>query len=347
MKKTVYSIMFCLLFFALVFPSAANALVRLKNVSQSGTGSTGTIRIELNGDYDRSKVKIDYETDHISFMMNDAFVMPVKKVFKSSSAKSSVLKMEASMVPSTKRSGGTVKLNIYFRVPIETIKKTGLLSGRGNVLNFNYKTAGEVKETAVTATNDEPSGQSDTQAPSIPESGIQDNGDQNIKPNVVAEARTKDIESKLSGGEEQPDSASGEETGLWTKIMVFKGMLLKFIKIAAVLLGVVVFLFLGLFFFKRYSEQKGSSSSTITDFSGLSKANTMLNTGIRVINSFDLEEDKKLYIIEVSGERMLIGSSKQSVTMITKLSGPEQAEGIDQEHEAIMRSRLKDKLRNL
>ena len=73
----------------------------------------------------------------------------------------------------------------------------------------------------------------------------------------------------------------------------------------------------------------------------------MLNTGIRVISSFNLEDDKKLYIIEVSGERMLVGTSKQSVTMITKLSGPEQTENIDQEHEAIMRSRLKDKLRNL
>jgi flagellar biogenesis protein FliO len=342
MRKNIFTTLLYLLFLAFIFPSTASALVRLKNVSQSGIGNTGTIRIELNGDYDRSKVKINYESDHVSFMLSDAFVMPVKKVFKSSSAKASVSKMEASMVPSSRRSGGTVKLNVYFRVPVETIKKTGSLSGKGNLLNFNYKTTGEIKE----AVSDANSGPAEEQSPSIPGSGLQDNGDQSIAPNPVAEAKTKEIESKFGGNGEDEDVSSVEASGLWSKLAAFKSMVFRITKIAGVLLGVVVLLVLSLFFFKRYNEQRRSPSSP-HGLGDMSRGDTILNSGISVVSSFNLEDDKKLYIIEISGERMLIGTSKQSVTMITKLSGSEQAEEISQEHEAIMRSRLKDKLRNL
>ena len=353
MKKTACCLLLSLI---AVIPSTAFALVRLKNVTQSGLGNLGTVKIELNGDYDRSKIKISYESDHLALIMNDAFVMPVKKIFKSSSPKSSILKMEANMVPSTKKSGGTVKLNIYFRVPIETIKKTGALSGSGKIITFNYKMVGDAKEATTGAidkntepVNKEVSGtESSTTVKteknvisSIPTTGIQDNGDQAVKTDPSIEAKTKEVESKITD--------SGEKGLLGHSS--FRTLIFKFIKIAGGLLGVIVLLFLALFFFKKRSEQKTQApvykQPSMPNETFLRPASS--NTGsIKILSSSVLEDDKKLYIIEIYGERMLIGTSKNSIAMITKINDKEQQmEDLDHEQESIMRSRLKDKLRNL
>ncbi|MEI6079056.1 MAG: flagellar biosynthetic protein FliO [bacterium] len=354
MKRTVCSL---LLLSAFLFPSIAHALVKLKDVSQSGMGNTGTIRIEMNGSYERSKVKITYESDHLSLIMGDAFIIPIKKIFKSSSAKSSILKMEASMVPSAKRSGGTVKLNIYFRVPIDTIKKTGSLSGKGNILTFSYKTLSDTKEVvpavapAVVETKT-PTAEVKGPAPSIPEAGLQDNGDNAIKKDTVAEAKTKEIEEKIGEAQIKTDR------NIWTRVLSLRGLIFKLVKIGAVLVGVIVLLFLALFFFKKRSEQSSNVSSskqpasvsrptTSPDMIDLLRTNTAFGNSIKVLSSFSLEDDKRLHIIEIMGERMLIGTSKTSISMITKLGNFEKAEEVNHDHEAVMRSRLKDKLRNL
>ena len=351
MKRTVCSL---LLLSAFLFPSIAHALVKLKDVSQSGMGNTGTIRIEMNGSYERSKIKVNYESDHLSLIMPDAFIIPIKKIFKSSSAKSSILKMEASMVPSTKRSGGTVKLNIYFRVPIDTIKKTGLLSGRGNILTFSYKTLSDTKEVvpAAQAVVETKIPEAKGPTPSIPESGLQDNGDNTIKKDAVAEAKTKEIEEKIGEAQVKTDR------NIWTRVLSLRGLIFKLVKIGAVLIGVIVLLFLALFFFKKRSEQSCNVSSskqpasvsrptTSPDMIDLLRTNTAFGNSIKVLSSFSLEDDKRLHIIEIMGERLLIGTSKNSISMITKLGNFDKVEEINHDHEAVMRSRLKDKLRNL
>jgi len=264
--------------------------------------------------------------------------------------------MEANMVPSTKKMGGTVKLNIYFRVPIETIKKTGSLSGSGKVITFNYKMTGDIKETVPVVdkvtepVNKEVSNKENNtsakdekkKAETVPIAGIQDNGDQAVKADPTIDAKTKEVEAKVEN--------TGEK-GLLAHSS-FRTLIFKFIKIAGGLLGVIVLFFLALFFFKKRAEQRTQAPSykqpSTPNETFLRPASSSNGGSIKILSSSVLEDDKKLYIIEIYGERMLIGTSRNSIAMITKINDKEQQlEGLDNEQESIMRSRLKDKLRNL
>lgn len=325
MKKVVG-----LIFVFLLIPSIANALVKIKDVTQSGVGNSGTIKIELNGDYDKSKIKVVYETDHLSLIMNDTFVIPVKRVFKSSSDKSSVSKMEAIMIPITKRSGGTVKLNVYFRLPLELIKKTGSVSGNGKIVTFNYKTVSDQKEAVPVVTTQVQSNTKEVDSTQLPEAGIQDNGDNTISKNPISEDRAKNIEEKTEPLKENIKRVSG-----------FKNILFKFVKIAGALVGFVVVIVLTLFFFKKRSENKVEKKV-------YTPSNVSYDNGIKVISNSVIDGDKKIFVLDVYGERLLVGTSKHSITLITKLKAKEQpTEETNYEQEVMMRSRLKDKLRNL
>lgn len=325
MKKVVG-----LIFVFLLIPSIANALVKIKDVTQSGVGNSGTIKIELNGDYDKSKIKVVYETDHLSLIMNDTFVIPVKRVFKSSSDKSSVSKMEAIMIPITKRSGGTVKLNVYFRLPLELIKKTGSVSGNGKIVTFNYKTVSDQKEAVPVVTTQVQSNTKEVDSTQLPEAGIQDNGDNTISKNPISEDRAKNIEEKTEPLKENIKRVSG-----------FKNILFKFVKIAGALVGFVVVIVLTLFFFKKRSENKVEKKV-------YTPSNVSYDNGIKVISNSVIDGDKKIFVLDVYGERLLVGTSKHSITLITKLKAKEQpTEETSYEQEVMMRSRLKDKLRNL
>lgn len=325
MKRVV-----CIIFVFLLIPSIANALVKIKDVTQSGVGNSGTIKIELNGDYDKSKVKIVYETDHLSLIMNDTFVMPVKRIFKSSSDKSSVSKMEASMIPITKRSGGTVKLNVYFRLPLELIKRTGSLSGNGKIVTFNYKTVSDQKDLASVVATQVQANTKEAEPTLVTEAGIQDNGDNTISKDPIAEERTKNIEEKIEPLKENIK-----------RVSTFKNLLFKFVKIAGALVGLVVVVVLALFFFKKRSENKIEKKA-------YTPSSVSYDNSIKVVNSSIIDGDKKIFVVDVYGERILVGTSRHSITMITKLKAKEQlTEETNYEQEAIMRSRLKDKLRNL
>ena len=111
--------------------------VKLKSVVQTGTGKSGNIRIEFNNRYSKSDITVNYLADRVDLIIPNAFVVPVKRVFKGSSSKASVIKMEAANI-----SGRSLKLSIYFRgIPIDIIKKTAKLTSDDNIVSFNYFTS--------------------------------------------------------------------------------------------------------------------------------------------------------------------------------------------------------------
>jgi len=313
MKK----ILFTVLSFLLVYPSVCLGTVRIKNVSQTGSGSTGTIKIELNGKYNASNAKLSYAPERVDITLPDAFVLPVKRVFKSSSAKSSVAKIEAVLMP-----GKSTRVSVHFRnVPIDVIKKTGDISSDGNSIVFNYSTSLDAKP--VDATPETKVNSTVAAAVSVDQTPktIQDNGD-----NLNAQ---KDVAGpKVSeAGENIPTKKFGIAV-IW-----------KFIKFMFLIVLVFLFLFTVFYLFRKYSGQisetisRGNRSSTPMN----------INTGnIRVITSLELSHGKTLHIIEVLGEKMLIASGKESITMLAKLGRV-----TDEESETLMRSRLKEQLKNI
>ncbi|MEI6092392.1 MAG: flagellar biosynthetic protein FliO, partial [bacterium] len=181
----------------------------------------------------------------------------------------------------------------------------------------------------------------------IPDAGIKDNGDSSIKKDVVAEEKTKNIESKIVNNEEEKKEPVKDNI---KRFSTFKVILFKSVKIVGLLVGVILIIVLAWFFFKKSSENR-SERRTYSPSSKqpvLSNSSTNYDNGIKLISSSPIEGDKKLLVVEVYGERLLLATSKSNITMITKLKSKEQTtEDVNYEQEAMMRSRLKDKLRNI
>ncbi len=295
------------------------AVVKLKNVTQAGTGSSGGIKIEFNNDYNKSDITVNYSADRVDLIIPNAFVVPVKRVFKSSSAKSSVVKMEAANV-----SGRSLKLSIHFKgLPIDTIKKTAKLTSDNNIVTFNYGTVVE-EPVAVVKT------QAEKQEP------------------VQASATTEDVKQV-----DKPIKLIAEKSTILSDIKKYAFALTRFFKIAilVVLLGLVVF---ALFYIvRKYSSSSYIKEVTTDKVFGSTKVNNepVVTSGIKVVSSLEVEKDKTLYVVEVMGERMLIASGKNYTSMLSRLnSDSKDGQGYlfnENNEQMIMKTRLKDKLNNL
>lgn len=331
------------LFFVFVYPSFAYGLVKLMNVSQKGVGNnTGTIKIELSSKYNLSKVKIKYESDHIEFLLPNTFVLPSHKIFKSSSERSSVLKMEARHVPvdeKEKSVNSMVNVSVFFKSGLEAVKKTGSLSldSNGKTLVYTYKSSLAVAETTT-----QPTTQSTTvndtakMAPATP-AVIQDNETKG------KQASIKETAERAYG---KPNEAKDSNKEIpYYKSMFTSAALFRLLKIGLLSATVVVLAFIMLGILRRfYVRSTKKQGSTLPNGKG----------SIRVIDSTNLNNGETVYIIEAFGERMLIASTKNNVTLLTKMTknegpvdvvdtGMDLLEGPD----VGMRSRLKDKIRNI
>ena len=305
--------------------------VKLKNVSQIGTGNSGSVKIEFNNDYNKSDISVSYAANRVDLLIPNAFVVPVKRIFKSSSSKSSVTKMEAANI-----SGKSLKLSIHFRdVPIDTIKKTAKLTGNGNVVSFNYGTVVEEPVAAVKP-------QVEKQEPPA------------VAPVPVASNMPDKVENKATFKKaEEPIKAVTEQSTLLSNVKKYAFALAKFFKVAmlVVLLGLVVF---ALFYIvRKYSGNSYITDPTTEKIFGSTKINNnpVVNPGIKIVSSLEMEKGKTLYVIEVMGERMLIASGKDYTNMLSRLDN-DSKDGQeylfnDTNEQIIMKTRLKDKLSSI
>jgi len=306
--------------------------VKLKNVSQTGTGSSGTVKIEFNNDYNKSDITTNYTADRVELTIPNAFVVPVKRIFRSSSPKSSIAKMEAANI-----SGRSLRLSIHFRgIPIDTIKKTAKLTSSGNVVSFNYGTVVEESVAVVKPQLEK----KEVQIP-VP------------APMPVASSVVNKVEDKIEIKKTEEPKEAVENTSILSNIKKYAVALAKFFKMAmlVVLLGLVVF---ALFYIVRKYSSNGYIKETATEkvFGSTKISNAVpSNSGIRVISSLEMEKDKTLHVVEVMGERMLIASGKNYMTMLSRLNNEaKEDQGYlfnDANEQIIMKTRLKDKLNNI
>ncbi len=282
-------------FFCLFLISSQGLLaVKLKNVVQTGTGSSGNIRIEFNNSYSKTNIKVNYLDDRVDLVIPNAFVVPVKRVFKSSSSKSSVVKMEASNI-----SGRSLRLSIFFRgIPTDIIKKTAKLTGDENIVSFNYSTSLEAASTK------EPENVQGTEVSGNVQKS--DQADPEIKPVAVKVQEAAPSSDKTIAEHKIPE----QKRSMLSVIKKYFFALTKFFKVAilVVLLGLVIF---GLF----YALRKLSANKPFIDSSDAVKD----DASIKIISKLDIEKDKTLYVIEITGERLLIASGKDYVSMLSRL----------------------------
>jgi len=303
--------------------------VKLKNVVQTGSGNSGSIKIEFNNDYNKSDITVNYAADRVDLIIPNAFVVPVKRIFKGSSSKSSVSKMEAANI-----SGRSLKLSIHFRgIPIDTIKKTAKLTSNGNIVSFNY---GTVVEEPIAVVKPQPEKQEQVQ-PQV----------QAPIPTPVL-SKTADVK-KL----DEPIKPVEAKPALLSQVKKYALALARFFKMAilVVLLGLIVF---ALFYIvRKYSSNNYVKDVTTDKVFGSTKVmqnEPVLNAGIRIVTSLEMEKDKTLYVVEVMGERMLLASGKDYMTMLSRLNNDsKEGQGSlfnDNNEQMIMKTRLKDKLNN-
>lgn len=298
--------------------------VKLKNVTQTGSGNSGGIKIEFNNDYNKSDITVNYSADRVDLIIPNAFVVPVKRVFKSSSAKSSVVKMEAANI-----SGKSLRLSIHFKgLPIDTIKKTAKLTSDGNIVTFNYGTVVEEPVAAV-----KPQTEKQEPVPAV---------------QAQTSVTTEDVKKV-----DEPIKVTAERSTILSSVKKYAVALARFFKIAilVVLLGLVVF---ALFYIvRKYSSNSYIKEVTSDKVFGSTKVNNepVATSGIKVVSSLEMEKDKTLYVVEVMGERMLIASGKNYTSMLSRLnSDSKDGQGYlfnENNEQMIMKTRLKDRLNNL
>ncbi len=319
MKKILLLIVLQLLFVDLAY-----GLVKLKDVTQKGAGSTGSIRIEFNGTYKRSKADIEYKNDHVEILMKDAFSLPPNRVFKVSSEKSSVSKITSKLVP-----GNLIRLSVYFKIPLDIVQRTGKLELDRNILKFTYKTTMDEpvtpeKEASADVVqpvvDDKPSDTKDEKALDAYYQAINDNGSSDeVKIDDKAIAPDVKIEKKTEAGIKR----------LWG---VLKGV--------SVLILVVLFSIGVFYLYRRYSS--GMTESLNTPFGRSEELGRMsmpqqkpvvkaqpavskpvgavnMPADIKVLSSLNLDHGKTVHVVEYMGEKMLIATSKDSVTMLSRL----------------------------
>lgn len=337
---------FLLTMLQVLFLGDAYGLVKLKNVTQKGAGNTGSIRIEFNGTYRASKAELEYKSDRVEILMKDAFTLPANRVFKVSSEKSSVSKMTSKLTP-----GNLVKLSIFFRTPIEIIKQTGKLSSDNNLLIFTYKVvADEPVATEEVKTDDASAQKEDKPLDAYYQAMNQEN--------VIEDNGGKEkIESAGIIDEKQPEQDSLQSYSSNIK------KLWRFLKGLLVIVLVVMFS-IGIFYlYKRYSsgisENMGLSfgekfdapdrnrevkpkKDPFKDTISTNNINSMNKTDIRVLSSLELSHDKTIHVVEYAGEKMLIATSKDGVTMLSRLDGKTPSGEMD-ELDLFKSSKIKDR----
>lgn len=308
-----------------LFSSNLFALVKIESIKQSGIQGRGSVRVYLSSSYNIKNVELMYGDDYAEILVPDSFIIPAtKKIFKPSSASSSVLRMEAELLNGTK-----VSIKIFFKSSIELIKKTAELKQLGKDIVFYYSTKAEPEETVTSnIVEKEEETKLDIKAESNVENKI------NIPSDVVA-TETQNIVTK------KELKNVNEFSFFWS-----------FVKMIVVLIFLIAIFILAAYLAKKYLKTP------------ISLYGRVLNDPlIKIENKLGLELGKNLYIIKVEGERHLIGASKEAITYLCKLKEtPVVASSFEEkvqknslllansedkvEQEEKLKSRLKDRIKD-
>jgi len=279
--------------FVLSFPSLAFSLVRLKGVTHSGHGTQGTIKVEFNGNYDSKKSSLTLLEDRAEITIPEAFVIPVKRVYKPSSNSSSVIKMEVNQIP-----GNTVRLSVFFRVPMSIIKNSAKLSGTSNSVILNYS----IDAPALESNTPVASSTKESDSKSEPESTDNSNIDE---PKAINKENIKTVQSDISNNDE---SFLDEKKNI--KKESSSGFGLAIARMLGALLIVIGLFLAGVYLFKKYLS--GGISL------GMKKKN--FDTPIKMISTVALAPGKTLYLVDVMGEKLLLSAGKDGLQLVSKIN---------------------------
>ena len=160
----------------------------------------------------------------------------------------------------------------------------------------------------------------------------------------ATETKAPEVKIDVKGAVTEPITVEQKRSFMPTMKRYFLA-LTRFFKMAilVVLLGFVVF---ALFYILRKFSNKPLINEPEEKVSGPTKVQN--DTSIRIINKLEMEKDKTLYVIEVMGERMLIASGKDYMTMLSRLQNDaKDGQGYlfnETTNNEVFHTKLKDKL---
>lgn len=311
--------------FLTLFSSNLFALVKIESIKQSGLQGRGSVKIYLSSSYDIKNVELMFSDDYAEILIPDSFIIPAtKKIFKPSSAKSSVLRMEAELLNGTK-----VSIKIFFKTTIDIIKKSAELKQVGKDIVFFYSTKAEADPTS-----------------SIVEEEKIDDSKVSTKENSEEE-----INSTKEGLSNEMKQVTSEEEVKTVKNVNEYSFFWSFLKMITALIFLIAIFILGTFLVKKYLKTPISLYGRVLN-----------DPNIKIENKLGLELGKNLYIIKVEGERHLIGSSKEAITYLCKLKDTPLNSNFEEkvqknsillanseekmEQEEKLKSRLKDRIKD-
>lgn len=212
-----------LLVIVFMFSTSIFAIVKIENIKQGGSEGKGIVRIYMSSNYNLDKIELSYGKDYAELIFADAFIIPAtKRIFKASSAKASVLRMEAELLNGTK-----VSVKIYFKLPIDLIKQGAELKLIGSDVAFYYQTKNfDIKTPAST---------------DIVKNEIKNEGNfKEAKKDILAPQKSETyIDEEII--EDTTEHKSNTPSLFWS-----------FVRMIMVLIFVVGVFILGVYFFKKY-----------------------------------------------------------------------------------------------
>jgi len=317
--------MFNFILYSFLISFNLNALVKVENVRQGVAGKgRGLVRVNLSNPVELSKVELSYGQDFVELIIPEAFIIPAsKRVFNPSSARSSVLRIEAEMLKGTR-----VSVKIFYRLAIDIVKSTAELKQEKNDIVFYYSTVKDEK-TVLKADKDT--------------SSIELKSTEFIEPNIIQEASKSELVTSKNNITDKTDKESFKANKFESKEASIS-LFWSFIKMLMVLVFIIAIFLIGVYFFKKYF--KGSLALY---------GKKLIDPNIKILGSLSLEFGKTIYIVKIASETHLIGCSKDRLTYLNKLSEeikiedeqmPERSNQLSTyDASESLKTRLKDRLR--
>lgn len=316
-----------------IFSSNLFALVKIESIKQSGLQDRGSVRVYLSSPYDIKKTQLMYGDDYVEILIPDSFIIPAtKKIFKPSSAKSSVSRIEAELLNGTK-----VSVKIFFKTGIDLIKNTAELKQLGRDIVFSYSTKLDSEPKLIADLAED--------AESIStENNVKEIKKETNKEELISKPSSLIVPEKKTSVLEKENKTAAKDV----KEFNFFWSFLKMLMALVFLIGIFI---LGAYLVKKYLKTPISLYGRVLN-----------DPNIKIEHKLGLELGKNLYIIRVEGERHLIGSSKEAITYLSRLKDNPLKSDFEEkvqknsillansenkiENEEKLKSRLKDRIKD-
>jgi flagellar biogenesis protein FliO len=314
LKKLVLLLLFLL-------PSFVFGMVRIQDIVQGGQGEQGIVSINLKDDYDISKAKVKFLKDSVLINLPDTFILPIKRVFRPSSPRSSVVKIDAQI-----KSSESVDVIIYFRSKyFNAIKKTYKLEKEKNNILFKYSIVAPVNE--VKAKKEEINNK-EIKKEEIKENSKKESLKSLEKLNKEKVKEDASLDLKQFKTRKNPNSFS-----TW-----------RIIKLVFIFLGIFGLIFISVILSKKYF-----SSPSYSIFNNKKELKEIRdNNLIKIVERKKLSYFKTLYVIEVLNEKFLISETRTKIKLISKLKEINiSSSSYEDKDNLLMKNRIKNTLKDI